>query len=329
MTEHTPRALSRRAFVGLAPLAVAPLAAHCDRSRRGDALVVGVSALRISLPVFLAFERGLFARHGLRVERRVYPTAQPLVDDVVLGNIDLGGFAAWPIVLLSSARAASPVRVTAAIIEDAEHRVSYVLARRGSGLRFPIDGRVRSIGVLPTVAYRRWLTALLERTGVNPASVTVVPIEPALQAEALARGAVDLLFTNDPMATAMLARGVAEVADDGPPCARRLGSPFSFGTFLCSGALATRNPGQALAAQRALDEAIVATREDPAAARRAMAPHVRPEERPFIDRYPDARYLTSAQLSSDDIASEIAREHALGIATIAPRVARLEGPRAR
>jgi ABC-type nitrate/sulfonate/bicarbonate transport system substrate-binding protein len=291
-------------------LALAPRTSR--QPERLDEVTLGVSTLRISLPLFLALKRDLFARHGLRVTVRSYPTAQPMVDDVTLGRIDAAGFAAWPIVLLASTRAPLPPRVATALDEDEAHRLSYVLGRRGTGLRFPRDVRGRRVGVLPTAAYRRWLPAVLRAAGIDPGAVTVVPVEPALQAQTLARGGVDMMFTNDPMATAMIARGLAEVIDDGPPCARRLGSPFGFGTFVLSGAFATRAPGVAARLVEAVDEAILATRADPGSARRAMAEYLRPEERHFVDAYPRSLYRTSRE-TGDAVSAEIIRERALGI----------------
>lgn len=312
---------SVRALI-LATLAIALLLALAMRRPRAGAdteVTLGVSALRISLPVFLAAEQRIFARHGLRVTLRSYPTAQPMVDDVALGRIDAGGFAAWPIVLLASARAPEAIRVSHAVLEDREHRLSYVLARRGSGLRFPRDLADRRVGVLPTVAYRRWLPAIARAAGVDPARVTVVPVEPSMQAQALQGGAVDLLFTNDPMATAMIQRGVADLVDDGPPCAARIASPFSFGAVALSGAFVRRAPDVARRLSDALDEAIARAQRDPAAARAAMRGYLRPDERPYVDRYPDTRYAPARE-ARGMLPDEISRARALGILDRAPNV---------
>ena len=319
----TPKNVSRSLVGGALVFAFVALAALAPKtsatSKHIDEVTLGVSTLRISLPIFLAMKRDLFARHGVHVTLRSYPTAQPMVDDVTLGRIDAAGFAAWPIVMLASARAPVAPRVATALEEDETHRLSYVLGRPGEGLHFPADAAGRRVGVLPTVAYRRWLPAVLRAAGIDPATVTVVPVEPALQAQTLARGGVDMMFTNDPMATAMLARGVAVVIDDGPPCARRLGSPFGFGTFVLSGAFADRAPGVAARVVEAIDEAIEATRADPAAANRAMADYLRPEERSFVDAYPASRYRTSREVG-DQVGTEITRERTLGILDRTPSV---------
>jgi NitT/TauT family transport system substrate-binding protein len=311
-------------LVLLAAAAAVATGASCKPRKEGTAamtkLSVGVSALRISLPVFVAAERGLFARHGLDVKLEPYVTAQPMVDDVILGKVDAAGYAAYPIVFASSKGAARAPRMVTAIVEDAQHRLSYGLAKPGSGLRFPEGARGRRVGILPTVAYRRWLEAILRAAGIQPAEVTVVPVMPPMQASALADGGVDLLFTNDPMATAALASGKAELVDDGPPCAARLGSPFPFGGFVLAGAFADEKPEVAARLVAALDEAIAEVRRDPAGARAAMAKHVRPEEAAWVDRYPDARFLTSAEVPAGWLADEVAHEKKLGILDADPVV---------
>ena len=226
---------------------------------------------------------------------------------------DAGGLLASPIVLLAARSARQPPVVVGSLVEDADHRLSYALARPGSGLRFPAGVRGKKIGILPTAAYQRWLDAILKSVGIAPGEGQVVPLAPPLQAQSLAAGGVDLLFTGDPMATAMLAAGVAEIVDDGPPCARHLEAPFRFGTFALSGKLARERPEAAARLVAALDEAIAEVRRDPAAARAALADHLRPEERAQAARYPDARYLTSTEAGPEELEAEIALEQSLGI----------------
>jgi ABC-type nitrate/sulfonate/bicarbonate transport system substrate-binding protein len=320
MTLRSPRS-ALAPFVGfVALLLVASLGLVQARARSSPReITVGVSALRISAPLFLAEQRGLFARAGLRVRFRSYSTAQPMLDDLALGRLDAAGFVAWPIVLMASARASEPVRVTSEIVEDDAHRLSYVLVRRGSALRFPRDLEGRRVGVLPTIAYRRWLSAIGRAAGVDPGRVTVVGVEPSMQAQALEGGAVDMLFTNDPMATAMISRGIASLADDGPPCARRIGNPFSFGTFALSGSFARSSPADARALSSVVDEAIELSRRDAGATRDATRAWLRADERAYVDRYPVASYRTSRE-SAGALARAVSDARSLGIIDRAPNV---------
>jgi len=260
-------------------------------------MVIGVSTLRISLPIFVAEQHGLFAKHGIDAEVRRFDTAQPLADELGAGRIDAGGYVAFPI-LFGPGAPPPKVRVLTAIVEDAAHPLSYLLVKKGSGLRGVAALRGRRIGILPTAAYRRWLEAILLHDGLRPQDVSIVPLAPSLEADALAGGGVDALFSGDPMATAAMARGIAEPATDTPDVPRVLGDPFLFGTFAVTEDFAQKNPERARALAAALDEAITLIAADPAVGSVAMKPYVRESERAFVDRYPAARYLRSGEISA-------------------------------
>jgi ABC-type nitrate/sulfonate/bicarbonate transport system substrate-binding protein len=260
-------------------------------------MVIGVSTLRISLPVFVAEQHGLFVKHGIDAEVRRFDTAQPLADELGAARIDAGGYVAFRILFRSGAPPPK-VRVFTAVVEDAAHPLSYLLVKKGSGLRGVSALRGKRIGILPTAAYRGWLEAILRHDGLRPEEVSIVPLAPPLEVDALAGGGVDALFTGDPMATAALARGIAEPATDTPDVPRVLGEPFLFGTFAVTEDLARKHPAQARALADALDDAITMISADPAVGKDAMKPYVRETERPFVDRYPAARYLRSGEMSA-------------------------------
>jgi ABC-type nitrate/sulfonate/bicarbonate transport system substrate-binding protein len=280
------------------------LLAQCGRREDEKPIVVGVSALRISLPVFVAQERGLFAKHGLEVKLLRFDTAQPLADELAAGRIDAGGYVAFPI-LFGATSPPTRVRVLTAVVEDGAHPLTRLLVKRGSGIRGTTALRGRKIGILPTIAYRQWLEAILRHDGLALDEVTILPIAPGLEIDALDRGGVDALFTGDPMATAALARGVAELATETPDVPRVLGDPFLFGTFAVTDRLA---PEKAHALRDALDEAIAILEAEPAGGARAMAPFVREGERPFLDRYPPTRFLRSSDVGTEKL------QHALRLA---------------
>lgn len=301
----------------------------------GEPLVVGYSALRISLPVFVAAERDLFARHGLEVELRRYETAQPLVEEVLDGRVLAGGYAALPIVLTAASQDGSEVRLATAMVEDAEHPVSYLLRRDGDGaIRSAADLEGRRVGILPTVAYRRWLDAILKDAGVAPSDVRVMPLAPPQQTAALAGGGVDALFTNDPMATATLSSGVGERFGPKAPVPDALGGRLLFGSFLVHPRLVEHRPEQVRRLLAALDDAIAFIKREQGAARRHMRPFVREPERPFVARYPDARYRSARAFDDAALRREAQRAARLGaidraIATDGWTLARLGREEAR
>lgn len=119
----------------------------------------------------------------------------------------------------------------------------------------------------------------------------------------------------------MLANGIADLVDDGPPCPRYLGSPFAFGTFALSHRLVEQQPEVAAALVAAIDDAIAEVNRDPAAAVAAMLPYLRPEERAAAAHYPPAHYQPSTEAGPFALDAELERELTLGILSKRPGVA--------
>lgn len=229
--------------------------AFCSCARPAERVVIGVPLLRISQPVFVAQSLELFKKQGLEVELKTFDTAQPLADELAAGRLDAAGYLALPI-LFSREGGPPPVRVVTAIVEDQAHPLSFLLVKPGSALGSVKELTGKTVGILPTLAYRRWFAAVLEHHGVDAKSVTVTPIAPQLQLEALAGGGIDALFTGDPMATAGIGRGLARPLSDEAEVPSAVGAPFFFGTFAVSERLATGRPRTVTGLVAALDEAI-------------------------------------------------------------------------
>ncbi len=268
--------------------------------------MVGVSLLRISQPVFVAVERGLFKARGLTVRLEPFDTAQPLADELAAGRLDAAGYVAYPI-LFDREGGPPSLRIATAVVEDESHPLSFLLVKQASALGTIADLKGKSIGVLPTVAYRKWLEAVLVREGLTPKDVTITPIAPPLEVDALASGGVDALFTGDPMATVAIAKGVARPLVDAP-VPHALGSPFLFGTFALSEQLVKHRPRTAAALVAALDEAIQLVSADPEVGRAAMAKYVREPERAFVSKFPSTRFSDARSVDPAALSRALAGE---------------------
>ena len=54
-----------------------------------EEITIGYSALSISLPVFVAQEKGYFTEEGLNIKLERFDTAQPLMTSLIAGNVKL------------------------------------------------------------------------------------------------------------------------------------------------------------------------------------------------------------------------------------------------
>jgi NitT/TauT family transport system substrate-binding protein len=286
-------------------------------------LTIGYSALGISQPIFVAHKKGLFDDQGLRVQLKGYPTAHPMVEDIVGGTMPCGGFVAFPISLTRHIRA-RPLHYACAVAEDLENPISFLLVRKGdatSAIRSIADLGGRRVGVLPTKAYREWLKVLVGRAGLayhqvkmdktcvcmDTCSAKKLPKEQTVRAydvlpyetaAALRSGRVDAIFTNDPGATDAVRSGVAEVFGERPILPALFGSPFLFGSFALDSTFVAERPDQAAKIVAALDEGIRMCREEPEEARRLAASYLPPSCADLRDGLGRPLYLTSREVET-------------------------------
>ncbi len=262
---------------------------------------IGYAALRISLPVFVAQDRGLFQKRGLTVRLQKYDTAQPMMDALVSGTIDAGGYCALPITFSAMARSKVDLLFLSALMEDQDHPVSMLIVRSDSGIKSISDLAHKRIGILPTRAYEVWMRTILLKNNVDPNDVVIQQVAPALQPEALISGSIQALFTNDPGATNTLSHDGTKRLVQGAIVPEYTYSPFYFGSFNVRKDWAAANPETVVKIGQALDEAIDVIAHDQAYAKSLMAKFIDPKLAPLSSQYPDSLYLNSKQVSNADL----------------------------
>ena len=268
-------------------------------------LDIGYSRLRISLPVFVAQEEGFFQKHGIDADLKMYDTAQPLMQAILAGNIDAGGYTALPITYNGMLRSGKQLYFISAMMEDQDHRISYLLRPKSSEQEPPeVTGikalKGKRIGILPTIAYRAWLEEILRKNDIDPEKdVVIQQIAPAQQPQALKNKAVDALFTNDPAATSAIELGIAELVSDEVESPKYIQSPFVFGSFNVSKDWADQNRDVYNRLILALDEAVEFVNANPDKSKEHMKAYLQESFKDHVQRYPDAMYWDTDK--SDDV----------------------------
>ena len=266
-------------------------------------LVIGYSRLRISLPVFVAVDKDIFRKHGLGVKLEMYDTAQPMMQALVEGKVEIAGYTAMPITYSGMERSGTKLYFITTLVEDQDHRISYLLRRaippgKQPRIRAVGDLKGKKVGTLPTIAYSAWLKVILRANGLDPdKDVVIQPIAPEQEGAALRSGGVDALFTNDPAATAAIRAGIAELISSTVECPKYIEDPFPFGSFNVSKNSADSHPDEFRHLVAAIDEAAQYVNEHPAEAKQAMVPYLPEKFRPDVQFYPDAKYLLTTQSS--------------------------------
>lgn len=261
-------------------------------------ITIGYSALRISLPVFIAQEKGYFVDEGLNVKLERFDTAQPLMNSLVAGSVQIGGYTALPITYNAILRSKTDLHFITALLEDQKHRISYLIVPKGAPKTFSIaELKGKKIGILPTVAYRVWLEEILKSKKVYPSDVEIIQIDPALAPSALESGQVNALFTTDPAATTVLQRGIGRLLSEEVEVPKIFGEPFVFGSFNIRKDFMDSNPDIASKIIKALDKAIAFVNNNPGEAKQIMKKYLHESQKPFVDFYPDAFYQMTSEIN--------------------------------
>lgn len=279
-----------------------------------SSLDIGYSRLRISLPVFIAKEKGFFRENGIEANLVMFETAQPLMQALVAGKVDIAGYTALPITYNGMLRSKKELLFLTTMIEDEEHRISYFLKKKtkdgeSSDINSIPDLKGKNIGILPTIAYKAWVEDILRDNGLDPEKdVNIQQIAPPQQPQALKSGGVDALFTNDPAATTVLELGIGEFLTDYVEVPKHVINPFPFGSFNVSKEWADNNPQLLIALQKSLNEAIDWIENNQNDAKLMMAKYLPEKFKDHVLKYPDVEYQRTDE-SDDEVFNKIADEY--------------------
>jgi NitT/TauT family transport system substrate-binding protein len=262
---------------------------------------IGYSRLRISLPVFVAQEKGIFEKNGLAVELEMFDTAQPLVDALCGGKLDVAGYSAFPITFSAQLRSRKDLLYTTMLMEDGSHPISMFVVKNGSSIGSIADLKGKRIGILPTYAYKVWLELILEKNGIQPDEVVIQQVAPAMTPAALESGTVDAVFTNDPAVTACLQKGAGKLLYNDAIVPKYFWSPFPFAGFNMTKEFAEKRPLAAKQIVKSLDEAIDFINSNQQEAKKIMANFLPEAQRAFVENYPDALFLKSNQVMDNEL----------------------------
>ncbi len=195
----------RFALAALVPLALASLAlAGCGAQGRPIPLVVGAPTLEQNALLYVALDRGLFARQGLSVTIRDFDTGPAAIAALMGGSVDVAETAEFPFV--SSVRGGRERLILAA---NDRFENDYLVARRDRGVSSPGDLRGKRIGVSRRTIAEFFLDRFLELNGVPRGSVTLVDVPPGRFVSSLQGGAVDALVAWQPFVSRIV-RGSPE-----------------------------------------------------------------------------------------------------------------------
>ena len=199
---------SRLLPFGIAVLVAAAAVGIWKSSRRAPGEVrIAYPPIIPSLPLFVAEDQHLFEKQNLKVEMLSLSSSNDLVNALVAGQADmLPAVSLIPIVHLEIQHPGK-VRVFSHSRMNENNALDKIVVKENSGLRSLQDLQGRKIGVFPGTAPQKMLITFLKKHGVNTDTISFVQLAPQAQISSLESGAVDVLYSYEPVTTTALVHG--------------------------------------------------------------------------------------------------------------------------
>lgn len=157
-------------------------------------ITVAPTTLPGSAPIFVAREQGFFREAGLDATVRTYAAGRLALADLLAGKVDVAMVADTPI-----ARSALDGRrpVVLATVDEIEG-ANYIVARKDRGITKATDLSGKRLGLLQGTSADYFQHVYLVTSGIDPRSVSLVPLDPDELVPALAQGRVDAISAFEP-----------------------------------------------------------------------------------------------------------------------------------
>jgi NitT/TauT family transport system substrate-binding protein len=194
---------------------------------------IGYLAINLSLPFFVALEKGYFTQAGVEVEPVEYTTADQLTNALLARNIDITANTSTSTFLGTIEQSPGFGQIYMISFHDEANYLDALLVKKGSNIKRVEDLKGKKIGIFPGSTNVVNLSIALSGYMNPKTDVEMVQLPPQNHLGALAAGQIDALYTLEPLVTIAIAQGIGEVLLQGLN-AKFIVNPFPGGAYVVS-----------------------------------------------------------------------------------------------
>jgi len=222
-----------------------------------ETVKIGYLLRVMSLPTYVAQEKGLFAQEGLKVELIPFDSGTAIIDALMAGRIDCIGSTSTTGLWFAAQTAPERFKVfllygTTSMKEDNSFSV---VIKKGSTLKGLKDLKGKKVGAYPGTSSVALAKAVI-RTQIDPTAVIFTEIAPPNMVQTLAAGQIDAFFAPEPSGMIAVAQGVGRYLVKSPLNLLRLKRGVPGAAFAFSTKLLQQRPEQAAKLKTCLDKAV-------------------------------------------------------------------------
>jgi NitT/TauT family transport system substrate-binding protein len=211
----------------------------------------------MSLPTFVAREKGFFEQERLKVEMIPFDSGTAIIDALMAGRIDCIGSTGTP--GFWSAAQTAPDRFKIFLLYGTtsmkEDNAFSLLVKKDSPLKGLKDLKGKKVGTYPGVTSVALARAVI-RTQIDPAKVIFTEIAPPNMIQALAAGQIDAFFTPEPSGMMAISQGVGRYLRESPLTLLKLRRGIPGAAFAFSAKFLQEKPDKAKKLKACLDKAV-------------------------------------------------------------------------
>jgi NitT/TauT family transport system substrate-binding protein len=222
-----------------------------------DVVTIGYLRIVMSLPTFVAQEKGFFADEGLKVELIPFNSGTAIIDALVAGRIDANCGSAmtghW------FAAQTAPDRFKIFLVYGTTSRKEdnsfVVVVKKDSPLKGLKELKGKKVGTYPGATSVALARAVV-RTQIDPEDVIFVEVPPPNLIPALAAGQIDAFFAPEPSGMLAVSQGMGQYLIKSPLTLLKLKGGFPGMAFSFSKEFLEERPEQAKKVKAAIDKAV-------------------------------------------------------------------------
>jgi NitT/TauT family transport system substrate-binding protein len=225
-------------------------------------ITVNVIPISNVLPLDLGIKKGFFTQQGLEVKKVVLQSGNDIVLALANSRGEIG-FAGWVPAMIARTSGIPITTVTTSEVEGTSLSDNWqnILVKGSSSIRTPADlaGKTIAVNALKGVG-EVMIRAALEKSGVDPSSIKLLPVPFPAMRTALANGQVDAIWTPEPfLSQAITIDGARDLMAPGPV----LGRYFPIGGYFARTDWAAANPDLLRKFRTAMNQSLAYAQANP------------------------------------------------------------------
>ena len=208
-----------------------------------DKVKIGYMTIPMSLPTFLAVEKGLFEQEGLKAEISSFESSTIIIGALMAGRIDASCCSGVPGFWFTEQSAPGQLKLFLTYGSSSAKIPSFVLlVKKDSPIKNLRELKGKRMGTCPPGITAVAMTKAIIRTQMDPEAIIFQEVPPTIAISALAAGQIDALFAVEPMGMMAISQGIGRYLVEEPGALLGLQKGFVSASFGFSAQFIKQNP---------------------------------------------------------------------------------------